>query len=221
MKPQASAVQEPSKTQCTVQPAPASASRNTSPAPSPISTAGLGRRSVLAKQATSYKLSKLKNTGGSRASSTLANPTRATSPQAPGPNSHATSPVALTMLGIPKTSTKRKADEAIVSPATPSGTAGSNETQAPKAKKRKAVPSTATAALTSGVELREDMLVDWIRKTPNATTRDCIQYFRACLTDESQKKRFTAMVKDVAFQKQGILVLRDNDREPGAMPAPA
>lgn len=99
---------------------------------------------------------------------------------------------------------KRKAEDG----APPNGAANGHAPQAPKAKKRKAGPPAGAA-----VELREDTLVDWLRRTPNATTRDCIQYFHQCLTDETMKTRFTQLVKEVAILKQGTLTLKGQYRD--------
>lgn len=57
-------------------------------------------------------------------------------------------------------------------------------------------------------ELTQSLLVRWLRASPGATTRDCIQYFQPCLTDEEKKKRFTALVKEVASLKGGVLALK-------------
>lgn len=64
------------------------------------------------------------------------------------------------------------------------------------------------------------MVIEWLKNTPEATTRDCIQYFTPYLTDESKKKKFTALVKEVAQLHKGMLVLRPEYRGEGS-PAPA
>lgn len=52
------------------------------------------------------------------------------------------------------------------------------------------------------------MVIEWLKNTPNATTRDCIQYFQPYLTDEAKKSKFTALIKEVAQLKGGVVVLR-------------
>ena len=58
-------------------------------------------------------------------------------------------------------------------------------------------------------ELEDWMLVEWLKQTPNASTRDCIHHFTPYLTDEEKKGNFTKMVKEVAQLKGGVLVLRN------------
>ena len=108
----------------------------------------------------------------------------------------------------PKAAGKRKADDS----AAPSTTSGQ-----PKHKKRKPThhhhhpPSSSTATstpITPQTELTEALLIQWLNNTPNATTRDCIQYFQPCLTEDGKKTRFTQMVKELAYLKLGTLVLK-------------
>jgi len=80
-------------------------------------------------------------------------------------------------------------------------------TAPPKPKKRKPLP----AGPAPEGELEEKMLIEWLQNTPNATTRDCIQHFTPYLTTDAKKAKFTAMVKDVAQLRGGILVLRSRD----------
>jgi transcription initiation factor TFIIF subunit alpha len=87
----------------------------------------------------------------------------------------------------------------------------------PKAKKRKATGAT---GVIPGGELEDRMVVEWLKNTPHATTRDCIQHFTPYLTDESKKSKFTALVKEVAQLKGGVLVLRNAYRGSG-VPSPA
>lgn len=68
---------------------------------------------------------------------------------------------------------------------------------APRPKKRKA-PG----------ELEDRMVIEWLRNTPNATTRECIMHFTRYLTDDAKKTKFTALVKEVAQLSNGVLVLR-------------
>ena len=58
-------------------------------------------------------------------------------------------------------------------------------------------------------ELEDSMVIDWLRNSPSASTRDCIQYFTPYLTDEAKKVKFTSLIKEVAQLKGGILVLRN------------
>ncbi|KAJ7179166.1 transcription initiation factor [Mycena filopes] len=165
-----------------------------SPAPSP----GLGGHSVVAKRATSPKAPKQKSNGASRGNSPLAS--RATSPVG---NSRATSPIAGGAAGpnVNGSQKKRKATDEYAagspSPTSPNGAP-------PKAKKRKAHNGGAVPA----GELEDKMVIEWLRNTPNATTRDCIQYFQPYLTDEAKKSKFTALIKEVAQLKGGVVVLR-------------
>lgn len=90
---------------------------------------------------------------------------------------------------------KRKAEEA-GSVGNGNGTAGGTTAK----KRRKA---------TVDGELEDSMVVDWLRNSPGASTRDCIQYFTPYLTDETKKVKFTSLIKEVAQLKGGILVLRN------------
>ncbi|KAH9936959.1 hypothetical protein B0H21DRAFT_894160 [Amylocystis lapponica] len=166
-----------------------SQSRATSPVPAPSH----GGHSIVAKRATSPKVPKGKANG--RASSPLAGG-RATAPN----GSRATSPIAASggEGGGVKGSNKRKATDD-VAPVSPTGTTGAP----PKTKKRK-VP---------GVELEDAMVIEWLKNTPDATTRDCIHHFTPYLTDEAKKTRFTALVKEVAQLSKGVLVLRPAYRD--------
>lgn len=207
-------------------------SRATSRAGSPAPSLGGHGHSVVARRATSPKVPKLKNGGGgSRASSPLA-PSRAGSPPATSASGNgaaspaglsgsgsragspqAPSPTSPTGSGMPKPSVKRKATDEATPVAGPSQ---------PKHKKRKATSAGAGGSGSGAVatappgELRDEMLIEWLRNTPNATTRDCIQYFQPCLTDGAMKARFTALVREVAILKQGILVLKNSYREDSA-----
>ncbi|KAJ7771365.1 transcription initiation factor [Mycena maculata] len=171
-------------------------SRATSPALSP----GLGGHSVVAKRATSPKAPKQKPNGASRGNSPLAS--RATSPVA---NSRATSPVASgaaspNLNGLQK---KRKATDEFVA-GSPSPTSPNGQSAPPKAKKRKAH----NGGVVPVGELEDRMVIEWLKNTPNATTRDCIQYFQPYLTDEAKKTKFTALIKEIAQLKGGVVVLR-------------
>ena len=187
--------------------------------PAPISS--LGGHSVVAKRATSPKGPKTKSAnvsrgnsplsgvpGGSRATSPVSG-SRATSPSANGSQGLVGSPTS----AIPKPGNKRKADEVSGAGATGGAVNGSG---APKPKKRKPLP---TGPAPEG-ELGEKMLIEWLQNTPNATTRDCIQHFTPYLTSEAKKARFTAMVKEVAQLKSGILILKSALRGESAASPP-
>ncbi|KAJ6613443.1 hypothetical protein B0H10DRAFT_1881278 [Mycena sp. CBHHK59/15] len=165
-------------------------SRATSPALSP----GLGGHSVVAKRATSPKAPKQKSNGASRGSSPLAS--RAASPIAGGgasPNPN----------GSQK---KRKATEEFgAGSASPTSPNGHGPNAPPKAKKRKGH----NGGVAPAGELEDRMVIEWLRNTPNATTRDCIQNFQPYLTDETKKAKFTALIKEVAQLKGGVVVLRN------------
>ena len=88
---------------------------------------------------------------------------------------------------------------------------------APKLKKRKPQPG----AVAPGGELTDEMVIEWLRNSPGATTRDCIQYFQPCLTDDAKKAKFTTLVKAVAFLKHGVLVLRSKYADPAGAGTPA
>ncbi|KAJ7433846.1 transcription initiation factor [Mycena galericulata] len=172
-------------------------SRATSPALSP----GLGGHSIVAKRATSPKAPKQKPNGASRGNSPLAS--RATSPVA---NSRATSPVA-NGAGSPNingSQKKRKATDEFAA-GSPSPTSPNGQSAPPKAKKRKAH----NGGVVPAGELEDKMVIEWLKNTPNATTRDCIQYFQPYLTDEGKKSKFTALIKEVAQLKGGVVVLRN------------
>jgi transcription initiation factor TFIIF subunit alpha len=65
------------------------------------------------------------------------------------------------------------------------------------------------------IELEDNMVVEWLRNTPNAKTRDCISHFTPYLRTDEQKAKFTALIKEVAQLKNGVLVLRSAYRGGG------
>lgn len=165
---------------------------------SPVTTSH-GGHSIVAKRAMSPSMSKIKPSGPSRASSPLASASRATSPAAGSP----ASPTSPTPNGAP--------------PAKPSAKRKATDDPSAKPKKRRA------PGPPGGVELEDHMVIEWLRNTPGATTRDCIHHFTPYLTDEGKKMRFTALVKEVAQLSKGVLVLRPAYRGDGggsASPAP-
>ncbi|KAI5120668.1 hypothetical protein M0805_006957 [Coniferiporia weirii] len=200
--------------------------------PSPQSPVlGMGGHSVVAKRATSPKAPKLKGQGqGSRATSPLASGvgSRAASPN-PSPVSPGVGNAASPGSALSK---KRKAEDGV---ATPPASGGSTPGAQPKLKKRKptnagasGAPSTpggpgpaanagaaagAGATVEPGTELTAALLVQWLKASVGATTRECIHYFQPCLTDDAKKARFTALVKEVASLKTGALVLKPQYRD--------
>ncbi|KIM53796.1 hypothetical protein SCLCIDRAFT_17828 [Scleroderma citrinum Foug A] len=184
------------------------ASRAVSPAPA----SGMGGHSVVAKRATSPKAPK---PSVSRGNSPLSGPP-GTSSQAGSPSgSRATSPVAGASKGAsgtPSTNKRKAPDES----GTASPAAASNGTAPPKPKKRKPLPPGPIDG-----ELEERMLIEWLQSAPNASTRDCIQHFTPYLTSEAKKTRFTAMVKEVAQLKGGVLILKSALRGESATGSPA
>lgn len=186
-------------------------SRATSPVPLP----GHSGHSVVAKRATSpnAKMPKLKANGSSRAGSPLTGGSRATSPVGSPPTGRADS---LTQsptlgsssptLGSGKPTNKRKAEE--------SSAGGAGAGLPSKPKKRK-------AQVAVNGELEDWMVVEWLRQTPSATTRDCIHHFTPYLKTEEKKQAFTKLVKEVAQLKNGVLVLRNSYRNSVGAPSPA
>ncbi|KAI0036823.1 hypothetical protein K488DRAFT_40295 [Vararia minispora EC-137] len=170
-------------------------SRATSPTPSQSG------HSLVAQRATSPKVPKPKPTGTSRASSPLAQDARAAGISA---NRVATSPPP----GQPSSSQKRKADDND-SPSTgaPSGAARPPKKSRPDEKKRKAVDKDGNP-----IPLKDQMVIEWLRTTENATTRDCITHFTPFLRDKTDKENFTKLIRDVAILKGGVLVLRPQFR---------
>lgn len=152
------------------------------------------------------KMPKLKANGSSRAGSPLASGSRATSPVGSPPAGRAESPPSQSptvgpsspALGTGKANNKRKAEDGTGAPSKP--------------KKRKA-----QVAVVNG-ELEDSMVIEWLRQTPNATTRDCIHHFTPYLTTEAKKQAFTKLVKEVAQLKNTVLVLRSSYR---SVPSPA
>lgn len=194
-----------------------SGSRAASPTVSP----SLGGHSVVAKRATSPKAPKPPMSGGnsplgSRATSPIGN-ARAASPPNPSnmgtSGNRAESPAAITPT---KSGNKRKADELANTPTSPP----IGHVQ-PKQKKRKAQASGAVPIAVSAEELRT-LLIEWLGNTGNASTRDCIHHFTPYLTDGEKKTEFSALVREVAQLKNGVLVLRKKFQEGGSTaPSPA
>jgi len=127
------------------------------------------------------------------------------------------SPTPRASPSVPSAKLKRKADEAEEVVSTPSPVVSLAGGQ-PKPKKRRA-----TAAMLGPdgqpIELEDNMVVEWLRNTPNAKTRDCISHFTPYLRTDEQKAKFTALIKEVAQLKNGILVLRSAYRVGGGSKA--
>lgn len=191
-------------------PKPSAPRLSTAPAPgiSPSHSPSLGGHSVVAKRATSPKIPKPKG-NISRGNSPLGGQThlagsRATSPVHELPNGN----------GL-KANLKRKADDS--APGTPVGHVphGGNPTLVNKKRK---TPAAGGVSVTS--EELENMLIEWVRTSANASTRDCIQHFTPYLTDAEKKAEFSGMVKKHAQLKNGVLVLRAGTRAGSAAPSP-
>ncbi|KLO19969.1 hypothetical protein SCHPADRAFT_898526 [Schizopora paradoxa] len=191
-------------------------SRAGSPAPggalsvkTEVKQESLGGHSVVAKRATSPRLPtapKLKQ-NNSRASSPLA-----------GSGSRAGSPIPPSGLSGGKSAKRKAEDSGAGSPGAPAAGSSSNTNGQPKSKKRKASAATASGAaagssaakptVAPGTDLTPGLLIRWLRETPNATTRDCIQYFQPCLAEDAKKARFTVLMKQLVTMKEGVLMLK-------------
>lgn len=126
------------------------------------------------------------------------NGARGTSPLANGQvsptnGSRASSPVV--DASGQKMSKKRKATEE------PSGTAQAPGVSVP-AKKRK------PTALSDSPPVDAKTVIEWLKNTPGATTKDCIKQFTKFLQDKAKREQFTAMMKQLAVVKDGVLMLR-------------
>ncbi|KZV76073.1 Rap30/74 interaction domain-containing protein [Peniophora sp. CONT] len=163
-------------------------SRQTSPKPGSPTHGG---HSILAQRATSPKppRPKISTSGGSRATSPLA-----TSPTSP--NARSPSPTkALSPNGTTVANGKRKADD---SPAEAAG----GDTPQRKRRRPGAVAATVDAN-GNPIELKKEMVVEWLRGQEGVTTRDCIAYFTPFLRDPQSKDAFSQLVKEIAsLQKQ-------------------
>lgn len=161
-------------------------SRATSPIPSPT----LGGHSLVAKRAAGDKVPKPNISRGNSPTGS-----RATSPV-----SQTSSPTASGQTNGQKL--KRKAEELPNGSPSPGA---SGAAAAPKPKKRKAQP--AVPSIMSTAELK-NLLVEWLKNTPEATTRECIHHFSPYLTDQERKAELIGLVKEVAQLKNGMLILR-------------
>ena len=193
-----------------------SGTRATSPTASP----SLGGHSVVAKRATSPKglkpnMSRGNSPLGSRATSPMGN-ALATSPSMGSSGTSGNRAESPTAVSPTKSGNKRKVDELTNTP-----TSLSNGPAQPKPKKRKAQAPGAAPVAVSAEELRI-LLIEWLGNTGNASTRDCIHHFTPYLTDGEKKTEFSALVREVAQLKNGVLVLRKKFQEGGSTaPSPA
>ena len=172
---------------------PASGSRPASPTLSP----GHGGHSVVAKRATSPKMPKPKTAITSRGNSPLS------SQMSPLAGSRATSPATTDMPnGTQKPVLKRKADD---SGGENVGTAINAVSDQHRPKKRKAPATDVTPIEVSSEEL-ERLLVEWLKNTTGATTKDCIKHFGPYIAEK--RPEFASMVRKVAQLKNGVLICK-------------
>jgi hypothetical protein len=61
-----------------------------------------------------------------------------------------------------------------------------------------------------GSALSEQIIIEWIERTPNATIKDCIAQFAEHLRDgqKNERERFTQIVRKVAAVQDQRLILR-------------
>jgi len=192
--PSRSGSQTPSKAPARSKVASVTGSRATSP-----STPSLGGHSIVAKRATSPNPHKGKTNGASRGNSPLSGA------QNGGSSSRATSPAAASRPASPvasgsatpaqKSGKKRKATD---EPSTNAQSPGASSS-----KKRKSM------APTDGPPVEAKAVVEWLRNTPGATTKDCIRQFTKYLKDKPKRDQFTAMMRQLAVVKDGVLMLRN------------
>ena len=192
-------VEAKSQTPKAVPPRPIAPPAPGSPPASPTLSPGHGGHSVVAKRATSPKIPKPKTTILSRGNSPLGGQTlplagsRATSP--------ATSDIPNGTGTNPKSVLKRKADDSSVE----NTGASVNVNDQHKAKKRKAPATDVTPIEVSSEEL-ERLLVEWLKNTTGATTKDCIKHFGPYIAEK--RPEFASMVRKVAQLKNGVLIYK-------------
>ena len=179
-----------------------------SPPASPTLSPGHGGHSVVAKRATSPKMPKPKTTITSRGNSPLGSQT------SPLAGSRATSPATTDIPNgtgtNPKSVLKRKADDTSGENAGATFNAVNDQH---KSKKRKAPATDVTPIEVSSEEL-ERLLVEWLKNTTGATTKDCIKHFGPYIAEK--RPEFANMVKNVAQLKNGVLIYK-----PRGTPAPS
>lgn len=59
-----------------------------------------------------------------------------------------------------------------------------------------------------GPPVEAKTVIEWLKNTPGATTKDCIKQFTKFLQDKVKREQFTAMMKQLAVVKDGVLMLR-------------
>ena len=191
-------VEAKSQTPKVVPPRPVAPSASGSRPASPTLSPGHGGHSVVAKRATSPKMPKPKTTITSRGNSPLGSQT------SPLVGSRATSPVTTdipngTVIN-PKSVLKRKADDSNAE-----NTAVNAVNDQHKSKKRKAPATDVTPIEVSSEEL-ERLLVEWLKNTTGATTKDCIKHFGPYIAEK--RPEFASMVRKVAQLKNGVLICK-------------
>ena len=167
-----------------------------SPPASPTLSPGHGGHSVVAKRATSPKMPKPKTPIMSRGNSPLGGQTL------PLAGSRATSPAPNGTAIHPKSVLKRKADDASTEN---TGATVNAVNDQHKAKKRKAPATDVTPIEVSSEEL-ERLLVEWLKNTTGATTKDCIKHFGPYIAEK--RPEFASMVRKVAQLKNGVLICK-------------
>ena len=178
-------------------PHPAVPSTSGSRAASPTLSPGHGGHSVVAKRATSPKIPRPKTANASRGNSPLGSQT------SPLAGSRATSPPTSDMPNGTnhKSALKRKAEDAGGENAGALNTVHDQH----KAKKRKAPATEVTPIEVSSEEL-ERLLVEWLKNTTGATTKDCIKHFGPYIAEK--RPEFASMVRKVAQLKNGVLIYK-------------
>jgi transcription initiation factor TFIIF subunit alpha len=183
---------QPSKT---VPPRPAVPSTSGSRAASPTLSPGHGGHSVVAKRATSPKIPRPKTANASRGNSPLGSQT------SPLAGSRATSPPPNGTGTNHKPALKRKAEDAGGENAGALNTVNDQH----KTKKRKP-PVTEVSPIEVSSEELERLLVEWLKNTTGATTKDCIKHFGPYIAEK--RPEFASMVRKVAQLKNGVLIYK-------------
>ena len=194
-------VESRSQTPKNVPARPTVSSTSGSRAASPTLSPGHGGHSVVAKRATSPKMPKPKTTNTSRGNSPLGGQT------SPLAGSRTTSPVASDLTNgagtNQKLTLKRKADDSSAGGVENAGASVASDQH--KAKKRKAPATDVTPIEVSSEEL-ERLLVEWLKNTTDATTKDCIKHFGPYIAEKRQE--FSNIVRKVAQLKNGVLICK-------------
>jgi len=102
----------------------------------------------------------------------------------------------------PKSLLKRKADD---TGAENTGATVNVVNDQHKSKKRKAPATEVTPIEVSSEEL-ERLLVEWLKNTTGATTKDCIKHFGPYIAEK--RPEFASMVRKVAQLKNGVLICK-------------